>query len=109
MKELSLATLDSIVAFKLVWFRVACYFFIPAGMLFLTQTETYTDATWASMGAFLKGRLYTACVLAGCTSVCAYIDSSYQHARERSANMTMDREITKREEERKADGKGLPT
>lgn len=93
-KEMGLAAIDNMVAFKLVWLRVACYFFIPAATLFLTQTETWSEKTWAETGAFLKGRLYTACLISGLSAMCAYIDSSFARARERSATMKEDRTFT---------------
>ena len=94
MKEMAAAAMDTVVAFKLVWFRVACYFFIPAGMLFLTQTETYSQDTWDAMGSFLRNRLYLACIIAGSSSLVAYLDSSLQRAKERSTGMKVEREET---------------
>lgn len=91
MKDKARAALDTVVAFKLVYFRTSCYFFIPAGLLFLTQTETWSQSTWDALGAFLKGRLFLACILAGLNSICAYIDSSYQRARERGQEMKEER------------------
>lgn len=72
---------DTFVAYRLVWIRVAFYFLTPAATLFLTQTETWSQGTWDALGAFLKGRLFLACFIAGGTGFCAYIDSSLQSAR----------------------------
>lgn len=87
MKELT----DFAVAFKLVWFRALCYFFIPAGTLFLTQTETWSDSTWAAMGAFLKTRLFLACIIAGSTSLAAYVDASLGAARKHNEELKQKR------------------
>lgn len=98
-KEYGLAAIDGMIAFKLVWFRVSCYFFVPAVTLFLTQTETWSDKTWEETGAFLKVRLYAACLIAGLSAICAYIDSSFQRARERSSGMKDDRTYAAAQEE----------
>ena len=94
-KEMGLAAIDGVIAFKLVWLRVFCYFLIPAATLFLTQTETWSEKTWAETGPFLRGRLYTACLIAGLSAICAYIDSSFARARERSATMKEERDDIK--------------
>lgn len=86
------ASRDFMVAYKLVWFRAFCYFFIPAATLFLTQTETYSEETWNAMGAFLKSRLILSCVVCGAMSICAYIDSSLQKARNESEALKQKRE-----------------
>lgn len=93
-KEIGLAAIDGVIAFKLVWLRVFCYFFIPAVTLFLTQTETWSEKTWAETGTFLRGRLYAACLVAGLTAICAYLDSSLQRARDRSSLMKEERTPT---------------
>jgi hypothetical protein len=90
-KEMGLAAIDGVIAFKLVWLRVSFYFLLPAGMLFLTQTETWGHETWVQSKGFLRNRLYAACFLAGASGLCAYIDSSFQRARERSSGMKDDR------------------
>lgn len=84
---------DTLIAYKLVWFRVGCYFFIPAGLLFLTQTETWSGETWEATHAFLKNRLYLACIICGSNSLCAYVDSSFQRAKEAAAGMKVEREV----------------
>lgn len=76
------AALDTLIAYKFVYFRVFCYFLIPAGTLFLTQTENYSQHTWTDMGTFLHGRLFLACAIAGITSLCAYLDASITNAQE---------------------------
>lgn len=76
------AITDTIVAYKLVWVRVTFYFIFPAFTLFLTQTETWSQATWDELGVFLKSRLFIACFLSGFSGLCAYIDSSMQRARD---------------------------
>lgn len=81
MKQLT----DFALAYKLIWVRVLAYFFIPFMTLFLAQTETYSDETWANMGGFLKSRLFIACAIAGTSSLVGYIDSSMQRAKEDNA------------------------
>lgn len=73
---------DYVIAYKLVWLRVLGYFIIPSATLFLTQTETLSDANWNEMGWFLKSRLLVQCFIAGFAALMAYIDSSMQRARE---------------------------
>lgn len=86
---------DFAIAYKLVWFRVFCYFAIPAGTLFLTQTETYSGETWAAMGVFLHARLYVACCIAGAMSLCAYLDQSLNKARAEHQTLKAERELEK--------------
>jgi hypothetical protein len=86
---------DFAIAYKLVWFRVMCYFAVPAGTLFLTQTETYSEETWAAMGSFLRSRLMIACCIAGAMSLCAYLDQSLNKARGEHQSLKVDRELKK--------------
>jgi len=86
---------DFAIAYKLVWFRVFCYFAIPFGTLFLTQTETWSEETWTAMGVFLKSRLFAACSIAGAMSLCAYLDQSLNKARSEHDNLKTAREFKK--------------
>lgn len=83
---------DTIIAYKLAWIRVAFYFLIPAGTLFLTQTETFSDQTWNGMGGFLKSRLVLQCCIAGASALAAYLDSSFQRAQDSSRQLKAQRD-----------------
>lgn len=85
---------DFMIAYKLVWLRLLGYVVIPSATLFLTQTETYSDAQWAGMGTFLKCRLFVQCFIAGFTALMAYIDTSLQRARETHKDAIASREAT---------------
>jgi hypothetical protein len=76
MKEL-------IIAYKLVWFRVSCYFLIPFITTFLALTETWSGDTWSETHVFLIMRILFASTLAGLISIVAFIDQSLDKAREK--------------------------
>ena len=97
---------DFAIAYKLVWFRVFCYFAVPAGTLFLTQTETWSEDNWISMGPFLKSRLLIACCIAGAMSLCAYLDQSLNKARAEHAALKSERDTQTYQPE---PGKDAPT
>lgn len=88
------AITETMAAFKLVWLRVACYFLIPFATTFLALTETWSDKTWIDTGSFLKARMFTSCAVAGLTSLVAFIDSSFQKARQTAQDMKAKREAT---------------
>ena len=73
---------ETVVAFKLVWIRVALYAAIPSVTTFLSQTETWSGQTWNDTATFLKVRVLLYSSLAGCMALAAFIDSSMQRARE---------------------------
>lgn len=82
---------DTLIAFKLVWLRVACYFIIPFVTTFLGLTETWSGQNWDDSGAFLKARLFLSCFISGITSFVAYIDSSFQRATQKSNELKEER------------------
>lgn len=69
------------VAYKLVWFRVACYFAIPFATTFLSLTENFTDTDWANMSLFLRIRLFLTAAVAGFMPLIAFIDQSLDNAK----------------------------
>lgn len=73
---------ETMVAFKLVWFRVLCYFFIPSVTTFLAQTETWSGETWDNTHGFLKIRLLLISCVSGIAVLVAFIDQSLARARE---------------------------
>ncbi len=75
------AIVNTISAFKLIYFRIAIYFLVPSATVFLSQTETWSQQEWNDTGSFLKGRLLIACMVAGFTAVAGYIDSSLHRAK----------------------------
>lgn len=81
---------ETIVAFKLVWFRVLCYFLIPAINAFLTVTETWSGQTWEDTATFLKIRLFMSVGLAGLMPLVAFVDQSLGRARERLEHKKQD-------------------
>lgn len=86
------AIADTIIAFKLVWFRVACYFLIPFFTTFLALTETWSQQTWLDTGNFLKARLFVSCFVSGVTSLVAFIDSSFQKSKQVAQDLRAKRE-----------------
>ena len=78
---------DTIVAYKLVWVRVACYFVLPFAVTFLSLTETWTGDTWTVTAPFLKARLFASCFVSGLTSFVAYLDSSFTKANQAATVM----------------------
>lgn len=86
------ALTDTIAAFKLVWLRVACYFVIPFFTTFLALTETWSDKTWHETGWFLIFRMAVSCFVAGITSLVAFIDSSFQRAKQEGDYLKQKRE-----------------
>jgi uncharacterized membrane protein (DUF485 family) len=76
MKEL-------IIAYKFVWFRVACYFLIPFMTTFLALTETWSGDTWKDTHPFLLLRIVMSCIVSGITTFVAFIDQSMDRAKEK--------------------------
>ena len=75
------ATWDTIIAFKLVWLRVALYMLIPSVTTFLSQTETWSGETWTNTATFLKCRVFAYSGMAGLMALAAFIDQSLARAR----------------------------
>jgi hypothetical protein len=73
---------ETVVAFKLVWIRVSCYFIIPFVIMFLSQTETWSGETWDNTHPFLKWRLFVTCCIAGLNALIAFIDQSMSRAKD---------------------------
>jgi len=73
---------DTMVAFKLVWFRVLCYFLIPSTVTFLAQTETWSGDTWDNTHNFLKTRIFLIAGVSGVSALVAFIDQSLARARD---------------------------
>jgi len=86
------AITDTIVAFKLVWLRVACYFIIPFCTTFLALTETWSGTTWEETHWFLVARVFVSCFISGITSLVAFIDSSFQRAKQESQELKAKRD-----------------
>ena len=99
MKKLT----DAVVAYKLVWFRVSCYFIIPFVLAFLSATEKIDGDLWDKMHWFLKTRLFVACFAAGLSSIVAYIDSSLQRANERASELKVRRDREEMSEQQETD------
>ena len=74
---------ETVVAFKLVWFRVLCYFLLPSITTFLSQTENYTGEQWEDTSSFIKYRIFLMSILSGIAVLVAFIDQSLARARER--------------------------
>lgn len=73
--------IDTMIALRLVWFRVLMYFFLPMGSAFMAQTETWSGDTWDHTHWFLKARLVLGCSMPGCLALVAFIDSAMQKAK----------------------------
>lgn len=69
------------IALKLVWFRIAMYFFLPMISAFMSQTETWSGETWDHTHWFIKLRLIVGCSLPGFLALVAFIDSAMHKAR----------------------------
>lgn len=89
---------DTVVAYKLVWLRVACYFIVPFVTTFNALTETWSGTTWEETHWFQILRLVASCFISGITSFVAYIDSSFQRAKQEAATMKVQREVDANEE-----------
>ena len=74
--------IDTVVAFKLVWFRVLMYLLIPSLSTFISLTETWSGETWEHTHVFLRWRLFVSCVLPGFAAIVGYIDASFQKVKE---------------------------
>src|SRR5437867_3995759 len=68
-------------SYKLVFLRALIYTLIPAATLFLSQTETWSEASWNETGWFLRSRLLVSCVVAGITALASFIDQTVHRAR----------------------------
>lgn len=76
------AITETAIALRLVWFRVACYFALPAWGAFELATGKMTGADWAALTSFEKNRIYGACAAAGLLNLVAFIDSAMAKARQ---------------------------
>lgn len=73
---------ETVIAFKLVWFRVLCLFLLPAASTFLVLTETWSGTTWEETHTFLKVRMFISVAISGITVLVAFIDQSLGRTRE---------------------------
>lgn len=73
---------ETYIALRLVGFRVACYFLLPAWATFETVTEGMDGASWSALTGFEQSRIIGKCVFAGLFALVAFIDSSVSKARQ---------------------------
>jgi hypothetical protein len=74
---------ETMVAYKLVWFRVAFFLFGPAIAQFMAINQTVDmDTKWAQMGHFAKTAFWMAIMYPGIISLIAFIDQSLPHAKQ---------------------------
>lgn len=87
------ALTDTVVVFKLVWIRVACYFFIPFGTSFLESTKSVTGEQWELLHWFDKMKTLSGCIIVGLVAFVAYIDSSMQRAKSEAQQLKDKRDL----------------
>lgn len=73
---------DTMVAFKLVWVRVALYLAIPWGATFLTVTKNISAEQWEAMRSFERTKLYMEVSIPAAIAFAAFLDQSMARARE---------------------------
>lgn len=72
---------ETVVAFKLVWFRVFCYFFIPFSLTLHDQFKDWDGDTWDFAHWFVVAKLILYSVIMGLTNLIAFVDQSLSRAR----------------------------
>lgn len=72
---------ETVIALRLIWFRVLCYFLIPFCTVLLGQTETWSQDTWDTTGWFIKTRIVVIALIAGLGAFVAFLDQSLQRAK----------------------------
>lgn len=87
---------DTVVAYKLVWIRVLCYFLIPFGTAFLIAAEKITGVEWEAMHWFDRTKLLGSCSLTGIVAFVAFLDSSMQRAKVTAEELREKRELETR-------------
>lgn len=76
------AMTEALIALKMSWFRVMCYFLIPFGMYLQSQTETWSGETWDETHPFLKWRMLFIACLIGINGLVAFLDKTSQRVQE---------------------------
>ena len=72
---------ESVVAFKLVWFRVFCYFFIPFALSLIEQFKDWDGETWDFAHWFVVSKIFFYASVMGLINLIAFIDQSLSRAR----------------------------
>ena len=73
---------ETVVAFKLVWFRVLCYFLIPFLLGINEGFKDWDGDAWDMAHWFVKGKVFLVAFLLGLNSLIAFVDQSLSRARE---------------------------
>lgn len=73
---------ETMIALRLVWFRVLLYFLIPFLTIVLSQTESWSGETWENTHWFIKIRVLIIAFLGGMGAFVAFIDQSLQKAKD---------------------------
>lgn len=74
---------ETAIAARLVWFRVLCYFLLPAWGMFEIATDKVTGEMWAAMSSFEKNKIFGACAYAGALTLVAFIDNAVNRAKQK--------------------------
>ncbi len=72
---------ETLVAFKLVWIRVALYVLLPALDNFTLLTKDIGQDEWFQMGYFDKAKFWAAVFKPGLFTFVAFIDQSLARAK----------------------------
>lgn len=86
------AITDTIVAYKLVWLRVICYWLVPTGLSFLALCKDIDGVKWHAMTTFDQFKIILECNLAGVLAFVAFMDSSMTRAKETASQFKVKRE-----------------
>jgi len=73
---------ETIVAFKLVWFRVLCYFLLPFMISLLDQFKDWDGDAWDFAHWFVITKCFMFATIFGLSNLVAFIDQSLSRARE---------------------------
>jgi hypothetical protein len=77
---------ETIVAFKLVWFRVACYFLIPFLDTAYEQFKDWNGLLWDTAHWFDITIKFVYSLKFGLYSLIAFVDQSLSRARDHAEN-----------------------
>jgi hypothetical protein len=72
---------ETIVAFKLVGFRVFCYFFIPFALTIYEQFKDWNGDDWEVSHWFVLTQKFLYAVIMGLNNLIAFVDQSLSRAR----------------------------
>lgn len=72
---------ETVVAFKLVWFRVFCYFFIPFALSLIDQFKDWDGDAWDFSHWFVVSKVFFYATIMGLINLIAFIDQSLSRAR----------------------------